>query len=101
MTGKWIPGNAVNLTDDLPYPRGSALLSRLINIQVARILGVAFVAVGYWEPQPEFSIDAWIEMFNKLVGFEVWGYWKFFGADDALAVIEKHASSSLSLSSSR
>lgn len=31
-------------------------------------------------------------MLHKLLGYDILGYWEFFGADDAPALIEKHAS---------
>ncbi|KAF8885262.1 Alpha/Beta hydrolase protein [Gymnopilus junonius] len=76
---------------------GSILLSRLLNTHSDRFLGAAFLAVGYVAPQADYDYDTQLAVFNKLVGYDVWGYWKFFADSSAPALIEKHIDSFYSL----
>ncbi|KAF9058455.1 Alpha/Beta hydrolase protein [Rhodocollybia butyracea] len=76
---------------------GSFLLSRLLNTHVHRFLGAAFLAVGYIPPQPLFDYEAQISTMVKLVGYEVFGYWEFFAADDAPKLCEDNIESFYSL----
>ncbi|KAF8885233.1 Alpha/Beta hydrolase protein [Gymnopilus junonius] len=71
---------------------GCFLLSRLLNTHLDRVLGAAFLAVGYIPPQPNFDYNAQLATLNKLVGYDVFGYWRFFSDDDAPTLTEKHAS---------
>ncbi|KAF8812870.1 alpha/beta-hydrolase [Phlegmacium glaucopus] len=76
---------------------GCFLLSRLLNTHVDRFFGAAFLAAGYVPPQPNFDYDAQLAQLNKLVGYDVVGYWRFFADDDAPALIEKNIDSFYSL----
>jgi len=76
---------------------GSLLLSRLLNVQVGRFKGAALLAVGYAPPHPNFDYKATNAMLKSLIGYDVFGYWEFFAADDAPALSEKNIDSLYSL----
>ncbi|KAF8885263.1 alpha/beta-hydrolase [Gymnopilus junonius] len=70
---------------------GSILLSRLLNTHSDRFLGAAFLVLGYVAPQADIDNDVQHTVFDEPVD-DIWGYFKFFAANDTPALIEKHAS---------
>ena len=58
-----------------------------------RIIAAAFLAVPFVPVTPPIEFDAFIEMQRKLLGFETFGYWKFFSEPDADATIQAHVRS--------
>lgn len=70
--------------------RGSVLLSRLLQTHIDLFIGAAFLSGGYVAPQPTFDYNAQTAMLKQVLGYDVFGYWEFFAADDAAALIEKN-----------
>ncbi|KAF9461378.1 Alpha/Beta hydrolase protein [Collybia nuda] len=76
---------------------GCFVLSRLLNTHIDYVIGAAFLVAGYVPPQPTFNLKAQIATLKTLLGYEVIGYWEFFGANDAPALFEKNIDSLYSL----
>ena len=70
--------------------RGSVLSSRLINFHQERLVGVAFLAVSYFPPNPNFNYEAAIISMNSMLGYDVMGYWEYFTASDAPKACEQN-----------
>ncbi|KAF9459269.1 Alpha/Beta hydrolase protein [Collybia nuda] len=73
------------------------LLSRLLNTHASFFIGAAFLGLGYLPPQPTFDYKTEIAALNKLFGYDVFGYWDFFAAEDAVSLTEKNIDSFYSL----
>jgi len=77
---------------------GSLVNSRIANYYQGRFLGFGYVAVGYTHPQPDLNLDLFIPFMKQLIGYETYGYWRFFGGvDTAPKLVEDHHDSFLSL----
>ncbi|KAF9461377.1 Alpha/Beta hydrolase protein [Collybia nuda] len=76
---------------------GCSVLSRLLNTHIDYVIGAAFLAVGYSPPQPNFDYKTQIAAMNALFGYDVFGYWEFFSAEDAVALSEKNLDSLYSI----
>lgn len=72
---------------------GCALLSRLLNYHSERVLSAAFLAVAYMPPGGRMDLDAVNGMTKKLLGYEMFGYWRFLERPDAGDIVKKHVSS--------
>lgn len=69
---------------------GSFLLSRLANYYPQRLLTCTFVAAPYRPPGEALNIDA-INAFTKSkLGYEMFGYWKFFEKEEAGQFVKEH-----------
>ena len=64
--------------------------SRLVNFHEGRLVGVAFLAVGYVPPQPDFNYETFLASLKPLVGYDVIGYWEYFAASDAPKACEQN-----------
>lgn len=66
---------------------GCGLLSRMANYEAARFTAFVFISVAYLTPS---ALDIGIvnQMTKQLLGYETFGYWEVFGADDGAARIE-------------
>jgi soluble epoxide hydrolase/lipid-phosphate phosphatase len=53
----------------------------------ANIAGVVLI-IGSYNVLGLFDLDRALESFKKVFGYETYGYWKFFEANDATAIIE-------------
>ncbi|KAI9755997.1 MAG: hypothetical protein M4579_004042 [Chaenotheca gracillima] len=62
---------------------GSHLLSRMVNYYPDRFLAFAFLSIMYSPPGGHFDLDAANAAFKQAIGFEAFGYWKFFNSPDA------------------
>ena len=71
---------------------GSLLLSRLATYHHERLLSLSFVASPYKEPGKSMNIDAFNAITKKDLGFERYGYWKFFEKEDASEIVKEHVS---------
>lgn len=69
---------------------GCFLLSRLANYYPERLLSCSFLAVPYRAPGQSTNIDAINAITKSKLGYEVYGYWKFFGQEDAPQILKNH-----------
>lgn len=68
-------------------------MGRLSNYYPERVTAYAFLAVPYTAPSPlEINVQTLLEMTRKLIGYETFGYWLFFGQEDANEIIQEHVS---------
>jgi len=63
-----------------------------MNFFSERILGVAFLAVGYIPPAPDYNYERSLEVMNQRVGYDVFGYWEYFSSKDAAKKLEENVS---------
>ena len=70
--------------------RGTVPLARILNTHVDRVLGAAFLSVGYLPPRPDFDFDAYVAQLHQTVGYDVFGHMKFFAEDDAATTLSDH-----------
>jgi hypothetical protein len=70
--------------------RGCSVVSRLCNLYPERLIALAFLAVGYVAPAPEFNLPHALTMTKQAFGYELVGYWLFFAEDGADKLIETH-----------
>ena len=68
------------------------MLARLANAYVDRLSAAAFLSVGYLPPRPDFDFDEYIKQLHQEVGYDVFGYMKFFAEDDAAGLLTEHVS---------
>ncbi|PGH05846.1 hypothetical protein AJ79_06688 [Helicocarpus griseus UAMH5409] len=76
---------------------GCYLLSKLANYYPTRLASVAFLTVPYSKPGERFDVDAVIAMMQAFLGFERFGYLRFFVGEEAAGLIEEHMESFFSL----
>ena len=76
---------------------GSWLLSKLINWHPDVLLSATFVAVPYYAPGQEFNLDEMKTLTEKVLGFEKFGYMRFWSREDSADVLDAHAESFFSL----
>lgn len=72
---------------------GCWLLSRLVNYHPERLYTSSFLSVPYLKPGGHFDADAINAMMVRLVGYEKYGYVKFFGQENAAALLKAHRES--------
>ncbi|PPQ80396.1 hypothetical protein CVT26_008301 [Gymnopilus dilepis] len=87
----------VNKVIGVAHDWGSVVLARLLNAHIDLFSSAAFLSVGYLTPQPNFNFDEEIAELHQLVGYDVYGYMKFFAEDDAASLTLKHLDSFYSL----
>ena len=76
---------------------GTLPASRIALYEPARVKALILLSIGY-RPPGLFDIDKTIETARQVVGYDAFGYWKFFGSDPGAAkLIEKNANSFLDL----
>ncbi|TFK30964.1 Alpha/Beta hydrolase protein, partial [Crucibulum laeve] len=76
---------------------GVIAASRLVNIYPQRVSAMAFLSLGYFPPNPNWSWEKAISEYHKEVGYDVFGYWEFFSSNDAAKLIETNLDSFYSL----
>jgi soluble epoxide hydrolase / lipid-phosphate phosphatase len=69
---------------------GSFLLSRLANYYPHRLLTCSFLATPYRAPGQSMNIDAVNEFTKQKLGYEMYGYWKFFEKEEAAQFLKDH-----------
>ncbi|OJD15353.1 hypothetical protein AJ78_04398 [Emergomyces pasteurianus Ep9510] len=79
------------------HDTGCYLLSKLVNYYPARFASLSFLAVPYHTPAERFDLDAINAMMKQFVGFEKFGYLRFFVSDEAAGLIEEHMESFFTL----
>lgn len=50
-------------------------MSRLYNHHSEKLLAVAFLALWYFPPQPDFDLDKFNQVQKEKLGYETFGYW--------------------------
>lgn len=70
--------------------RGAKAISRLANYFPERFIAYAFFSVPYVAPRPGVDFRDWVTDLKKVNGFDTFGYWFFFAADDADSVMRSH-----------
>jgi soluble epoxide hydrolase/lipid-phosphate phosphatase len=69
---------------------GSFLLSRLATYYPERLLSSSFLATAYREPGKSMNVDPVNVITKQKLGYEMYGYWKFFEREDAAQVVKDH-----------
>ncbi|KAI0791299.1 epoxide hydrolase [Abortiporus biennis] len=69
---------------------GCRVVSKLATWFPERILAYAFFAVTYTPPNPVHNYEQNLKVSKEKFGYEQFGYWEFFSADDAEQVIFDH-----------
>lgn len=72
------------------FIRGSFLVSRLANYFPERFLKFVFLDIAYQVPTGHLDVDAINDMSEKMLGYPVFGYWKFFNSADAAELIDRN-----------
>jgi pimeloyl-ACP methyl ester carboxylesterase len=75
---------------------GTRVANQFVLYHPERTLGVVLISGGYSAPGI-FDLDRAIEASKNAIGYETLGYWKFFEADDAAAIIENNLESFIDL----
>jgi pimeloyl-ACP methyl ester carboxylesterase len=75
---------------------GTQVANRFVLYHPERTLGVVLISVGY-SPPAIFDLDSVLEASKNAIGYETFGYWKFFEADDAATIIENNLESFIDL----
>jgi len=76
---------------------GSYLLSRLANYYPERLSSLAFLEVPYMPPGEIMDLDAMNKTTKERMGFEAFGYWRFFEKEEAGNIVKEHFNSFFSL----
>ncbi|KAF7982643.1 hypothetical protein HWV62_27081 [Athelia sp. TMB] len=72
---------------------GTMTNSRLGNYFPDRVIALGFLNIGYSPPLFAANFDALSAATKAAVGYETFGYWRFFNEDDADKLIESHLDS--------
>jgi len=70
--------------------RGSGMLSGLANFQRDRLQALAYLAVGYHAPAPDYDYHEMCALIESVIGYVNFGYWEFHNEDDAGKTIDEH-----------
>jgi soluble epoxide hydrolase/lipid-phosphate phosphatase len=72
------------------HDTGCLMVSRLANYHSDRLLTCTFLAVPYSPPGEHFDLDAVNAIMKQVMGYERFGYLRFFVQDDAGTLIDEH-----------
>jgi pimeloyl-ACP methyl ester carboxylesterase len=75
---------------------GTRVANRFVWYHPERTLGVVLIS-GSYSPPAIFDLDQAIEASKNAIGYETIGYFQFFAADDAAAIIENNLESFIDL----
>ncbi|KAI0060515.1 alpha/beta-hydrolase [Artomyces pyxidatus] len=75
---------------------GSRVASRLVNFHPERVAALAFVALGYVQPNAGIDYATFCAAVKQMAGRDVFGYWEFFSSDGADKLIESRFDSFIS-----
>lgn len=78
---------------------GSWMLSRSLHLHPEKLLGVAFLDVGYSPPGDKFDVEMINRMTKEMTGEEKFRYWDLFCAEDGAKVVDDHVSMSSPIAS--
>ncbi|KAG7100071.1 hypothetical protein E1B28_001855 [Marasmius oreades] len=67
---------------------GSRITSRLVNYFPDRVIAIGLLAAGYQAPSLAFDFEKLCAFTKEKVGYELIGYWEFFGQEDAPKLVE-------------
>ena len=73
------------------------MLSRFANYYPERLLSCSFLAAPYRAPGQSMNVDAVNAITKQKLGYEMFGYWKFFEREDAAQILKDHVHFSISL----
>jgi pimeloyl-ACP methyl ester carboxylesterase len=73
----------LNQVHGVAHDWGSFLLSRLVNYYPQRLLSCSFLTVAYRAPGQSMNVDPINVITKQKLGYEMYGYWKFFEREDA------------------
>ncbi|PGH05325.1 hypothetical protein GX51_03046 [Blastomyces parvus] len=76
---------------------GCYLLSKFVNYYPTRLASLSFIDVPYTLPAERFDFEAINAVMKGLLGFERFGYLKFFASEEAAGLIEEHMESFFAL----
>ncbi|KZT64129.1 alpha/beta-hydrolase [Daedalea quercina L-15889] len=76
---------------------GAILVSHLAVYCRERLLAFAFLAVGYTPSFANFNYETAMTTFKQILGYEPYGYWRFFAEDGADQIMKDHLESTLGL----
>ncbi|CAF1629986.1 unnamed protein product [Didymodactylos carnosus] len=75
---------------------GTRVAGRFVLYHPERTLGVVLISGSYNAPAV-FDLDRVLEASKRALGYEIYGHWKFFEADDAAALIANNLESFIDL----
>jgi len=75
---------------------GTRVAGRFVLYCPSRTLGVVLIS-GAYNPPALFDLDRAIDNSKKALGYETFGHWKFFEANDAAMIIENNLDSFMDL----
>jgi hypothetical protein len=81
------------ISADVFILRGSAVTSRVAQLQSGRFDGFAFLALGYMPPNPNFEIHKVNEMTKQRYGYHLLGYQIYHSQPGTAETIESHVRS--------
>lgn len=76
---------------------GSVITARLANYHIDRFIGFAFLAVGYFAPNPEQTYENTLALMKQVTGKDGFGYQAFFADAEGPKLCEKNFDSFYSL----
>jgi soluble epoxide hydrolase / lipid-phosphate phosphatase len=72
------------------HSRGSMITRRIVQLYSDRVIAAGFLVIGYGAPDPNFNYEAILAVTKERLGFEMIGYWEFFGSEGADKIIEEN-----------
>jgi len=69
---------------------GSVLTTYLANYHAERFVGFAFIGIGYGDLLLGRDYSGVMKVTKESLGYELYGYWKFFTEDGAHEVLREH-----------
>lgn len=86
--------NKIGKVHGVSHDWGTFLLSQLASYFPKRFASYSFLATTYTPPGQDLHIDALNLLTKKKLGFEMYGYWKFFEKEDAAQITKEHVGAS-------
>lgn len=71
---------------------GSYLLSKIVDYHGDRVLSLSFLDLPYMPPQQVINVDVINASTKRVMGFEIFGYWKIFEKPEAAKLVGEHVS---------
>ena len=82
----------VEVVHGVAHDWGCFLLGRLANYYPKRLQSASFLVVAYRPPGEVIDLDGLNAMSKKAVGYETFGYWRFFEREEAGEIVDKNVS---------
>jgi len=83
----------ISVVHGIAHDWGTFLLGRLANFYPKRLASASFLTVAYIPPGGVMNLDAINTMTKQALGYEIFGYWKFFEREDAGEIVNKNVNS--------